>query len=235
MKAETQNYRQAALREMKDPATRKFLRALPGRLVESRRIAFSDFADPEEARLAGADIRARAVENLPELLEKFEKNALAAGARVFWARDAGAANDYIAETALANRISFVAKGKSMITEELDLNHALEQRGIRVRETDLGEFITQLLERPPFHIVGPALNVPVEQISDIFLENGVIPEPEHDPVRLGLAARKFLRGEFLQTEMAVTGVNMAAAGTGTLINVENEGNIRMCKSCPRIQV
>ncbi|MFW6428507.1 MAG: lactate utilization protein B [Desulfosalsimonas sp.] len=235
MKITTEKYRQTAVREMGDAYTQSFLKKMPGRLAERRKAGFDDYTDPEAARLTGADIRARALENLPRLLETFEKNAGQRGAKVFWAGDAASANQYIAETALKNNIFHVAKGKSMITEELGLNEALAERGIQSRETDLGEFITQLLDRPPFHIVGPALNIPVEQISDIFLENGVISEPEHDPVQLGLAARRFLRRGFKDLEMGITGVNIAVADTGTLINVENEGNIRMSKSSPRIQV
>ncbi|MFW6011730.1 MAG: lactate utilization protein B [Desulfosalsimonas sp.] len=235
MKITTEKYKQTAIREMGDDYTQSFLKKMSKRLVERRKVSFDDYTDPEASRLTGADIRAKAIENLPRLLETFEKNAVQRGAKVFWAKDAASANEYIAETALKNNISHVAKGKSMITEELGLNEALAERGIRARETDLGEFITQLLKRPPFHIVGPALNIPVEQISDIFLEEGVISEPEHDPVQLGLAARRFLRRGFKDLEMGVTGVNIAVAGTGTLINVENEGNIRMSKSSPGIQV
>ncbi|MFW6297116.1 MAG: lactate utilization protein B [Desulfosalsimonas sp.] len=235
MKIATEKYRQTAAREMGDAYTQSFLKTLPQRLAERRKVAFEDYIDPEAARRAGAVIRARALDDLPRLLETFEKNAKAKGARVFWAKDAQSANAYIARTALDNKISYVAKGKSMITEELGLNEALAENGIKAWETDLGEFITQLLGRPPFHIVGPALNIPVEQISDIFLEKGVISQPEHDPVQLGLAARRFLRKGFQNLEMGITGVNIAVAETGTLINVENEGNIRMSKSCPRIQV
>ncbi|MCF8037396.1 MAG: lactate utilization protein [Desulfobacteraceae bacterium] len=235
MKVTTEQYRRVAAREMADEYTQGFLKLLPARLAERRKTAFADFADPAAARAAGAAIRAGALENLPQLLTDFEKNAKAAGARVFWARDAAAANKYIVDTARENGISGVTKGKSMITEELGLNQALAENGIHAWETDLGEFITQLLACPPFHIVGPALNIPVGRISEIFLEKGLIAEPEHDPVQLGLAARRFLREKFRHLEMGITGVNLAAADSGTLINVENEGNIRLSKSRPRIQV
>ncbi len=100
---------------------------------------------------------------------------------------------------------------------------------------MGEFITQLLKRPPFHIVGPAINIPAEQVRDIFMEKGVLDVPTTDPVQLGRAARRFLREKFRRVDMGITGVNMAVAETGTIINVENEGNIRFSKSSPRIQV
>ncbi len=235
MKITTEQYKKIAAREMADEYTQLFLKVLPARLAERRKTAFADFEDPEAAKKTGAAIRAEALENLPALLSEFEKNARAKGARIFWAEDAESANRYIVKTAIDNNVSYVAKGKSMITEELGLNEALAENGIQAWETDLGEFITQLLGRPPFHIVGPAINIPVEQISDIFLEKGIISEAEHDPVQLGLAARRFLRERFRRLEMGITGVNMAVAESGTLINVENEGNIRLSKSSPRIQV
>jgi len=204
-------------------------------LAERRKSAFADFSDPTAMQAAGAAIRAGALEQLPELLETFEETATANGARVFWAADAGRANDYIVRVARQNGVQYVTKGKSMISEELGLNEALAQKGIKAWETDLGEFITQLLKRPPFHIVGPAINIPVAAISEIFMEKGIITSPEHDPVRLGLAARRFLRQRFHHVEMGITGVNLAVAEIGSLINVENEGNIRLSKSSPRIQV
>jgi L-lactate dehydrogenase complex protein LldF len=123
----------------------------------------------------------------------------------------------------------------MVSEEIGLNDALVDNGIDVFETDLGEFIIQLLDRPPFHIVGPAINIPVEEICDVFLEKNIIKQPTLDPIELGYAARRFLRDKFQHLEMGITGVNMAVAETGTIINVENEGNIRFNKSSPRIQV
>ena len=235
MKVRTSQYRQIAAREMADAHTRRFLRLLPVRLAQRRKAAFADYVNPAAAMRAGAAIRAKSLENLPALLETFETNARASGAKVFWAQDADQANRYIIDTAKENGVSVVTKGKSMISEETGLNEALSEAGIETWETDLGEFITQLLERPPFHIVGPAINIPVERISEIFQEKGVIDSPESDPVRLGLSARRFLRNRFRAAGMGITGVNMAVAETGTLINVENEGNIRFCKSAPRIQV
>lgn len=235
MKIKTHQYRQTAAREMADAYTQRFLKLLPARLADRRKTAFADFADPQAALAAGAAIRARALEDLPRLLQVFEKNATAAGARIHWAQNAAEANACIVELAKDNGISYVAKGKSMITEELGLNEVLAENGIQAWETDLGEFIAQLLGRPPFHIVGPAINIPVEQISDVFLEKKLISSPENDPVKLGMAARRFLRQKFRDLEMGIVGVNMAVAETGTLINVENEGNIRLSKSCPRIQV
>ncbi len=183
----------------------------------------------------GAAIRAEVLARLPELLEEFEKNAKANGMKVVWARDDKEANEFIKNLAKEKGIKYVTKGKSMVTEETALNELLEKNGIEVWETDLGEFIAQQLHRPPFHIVGPAINVPVEEVRDLFIEKIGLKEPTLDPVQLGYAARLFLRDKFHHVQMGITGVNMAVAETGTIINVENEGNIRFTKSSPPVQV
>jgi L-lactate dehydrogenase complex protein LldF len=234
MQIKTERFAEAAKEALKDSYTREFLDSMYPRLKERLR-SLETFPDPAAARELGAAIRAEAVANLPELLEKFEKNAVKRGARVIWARDSAEANQFITGLALEKGISYVTKGKSMVSEEIGLNEALVKNGIDVFEADLGEFIIQLLERPPFHIVGPAINIPVEEICDIFLKNEIIEEPTLDPVELGYAARRFLRDKFQRLEMGITGVNMAVAETGTIINVENEGNIRFNKSSARIQV
>jgi len=193
------------------------------------------FPDPEAALALSGAIREDVLSRLPELIEEFEKNAAGQGAKIIWARDAREANQFVVDLLKERGITYVAKGKSMVTEELGLNDVLKENGIEPFESDLGEFIAQQLDRPPFHIVGPALNVPVEEIRDLFLEKADMKEPTTDPVELGLAARLFLRDKFHNLEVGITGVNMAVAETGTIINVENEGNIRFVKSSPRIQV
>ena len=235
MESQTEKYMEIAREQMKDEHARSVLDFFPVVLRMMRDAAFLNFPDPDQALVDSGAIRANAVSRLPELLERFEENAVKAGANVFWAETGGDANDYIARIAQEKGVSYVTKGKSMVTEELGLNEVLQERGIQAYEADLGEFITQLLKRPPFHIVGPALNLPLDVIRDVFLEKGVMTEPTLDPVELGLAARRYLRNKFHHLEMGVTGVNVAVADTGSIINVENEGNIRMCKSSPKVQV
>jgi L-lactate dehydrogenase complex protein LldF len=234
LQIKTDQFAEAARTALDDTYTRIFLDGMH-RKVKERLASMETFPDPAAARELGAAIRAESVARLPELLEEFEKNATARGARVIWARDAAEANRFVIELARQNGITYVTKGKSMVSEEIGLNDALVENGIDVFETDLGEFIIQQLDRPPFHIVGPAINIPVEEIRDIFLKNKIIAKPTLDPVELGYAARGFLRDKFQRLEMGITGVNIAVAETGTIINVENEGNIRFNKSSPRIQV
>lgn len=235
MKPQIARYRESAREQMHDKNVRGLLDLFPSVLSAQRDTAYATFPDPAAAQEYSRAIRADSVNRLPELLEQFEANAVKAGAKVYWAADGKDANAYIAGLAKQHGISYVTKGKSMVTEETGLNEALAAEGVPAYETDLGEFITQLLQRPPFHIVGPALNIDTQTICDLFLEKGVIQEPTTDPVELGFAARQFLRDKFYNLEMGVTGVNLAVAESGTLINVENEGNIRFSKSSPNIQV
>ncbi|MCP4754519.1 MAG: lactate utilization protein [Proteobacteria bacterium] len=235
MKTTTEQFQETAKREINNPQSQTFLSLLPVVLGAMRTMGMATFADPAAASAYGAAIRAEAVARLPELLEQLEKKVLSKGVKVIWAKDAKEANAAILNIAKKNNISYATKGKSMVTDELGLNDVLIENGIEVFESDLGELIIQLLGRMPFHIVGPAINVPVEEIRDIFLEKGVMTEPTIDPMELGNAARIFLREKFQHLEMGITGVNMAVAETGTIINVENEGNIRFNKSSPKIQV
>lgn len=235
MQINTHRFHEIAQKELSNEHSRLFLDMFRQFFPKLRKKAMGSFSDPQKALEKSASIRADVVARLPELLELFEKNATRCGAQIFWAKDAREANNFIVDLAKQRGIQYVTKGKSMVTEEIGLNQALENNGIDSFESDLGEFITQLLDRPPFHIVGPAMNIPVEEISDIFIEKAGMKKPTHDPVELGHAARLFLRNKFHHVEMGITGVNMAVADTGTIINVENEGNIRLSKSSPKTQV
>jgi len=235
MEVKTEKFREVANVELKNERAQAFLGLLPPVIGMMRDMVLKTFPDPVAAQELSAAMRAEVVANLPDLLEEFEKNAERNGAKVVWARDAREANEFIVNLAHEKGISYVTKGKSMVTEELGLNDALKAGGVEPFESDLGEFIAQQLERPPFHIVGPAVNVPPEEIRDLFMEKAGLKEPTVDPVELGYAARLFLRDKFHHLEMGITGVNMAVAATGTIINVENEGNIRLTKSSPRTQV
>ncbi len=235
MEIKTEQFPEVAKKGLQNAHAYAFLKLRANFIRMRRETALSTFPDPAAAQAYGAVIREDAIARLPELLEEFEKNALANGAKVFWARDAKEANEYIVNLAKERGIEYVTKGKSMVTEEMGLNEVLAKNGVEAWETDLGEFIIQLLHLPPFHIVGPAINVPVEEVRDLFMEKINLKEPTLDPVQLGYAARIFLRDKFHRVHMGITGVNMAVAETGTIINVENEGNIRFSKSSPRTQI
>lgn len=230
-----ETFMETARKEMKNELSQMFLLLVSMGAPILRQISMASFPDPDAAEAYARAIRTEAVDRMPELLEEFEKNATARGAQVIWARDAGEANAAILDIAKARDIRYVTKGKSMVTEETGLNEHLIKNGVEVFETDLGEVITQLLSLPPFHLVGPAINVPPQEISDAFMKKGLIKEPTTNPVELGRAARMYLREKFRHLGMGIVGVNMAVAETGTIINVENEGNIRMTKSSPKTLV
>ncbi|HXK47410.1 MAG TPA: lactate utilization protein B [Deltaproteobacteria bacterium] len=235
MHSRVDKFVETARRELKVELSQAFLLMLSLGAPIMRQIGLSSFPDPAAAEAYSRAVRAEAVDRLPELLEEFERNATARGVQVIWARDAAEANSAILDIAQRRGIRYVTKGKSLVTEEIGLNEHLVEGGVEVFETDLGEVITQLLSLPPFHLVGPALNVPPEEISAVFLKKGIISEPTTVPVELGKAARAYLREKFRHLDMGIVGVNVAVAETGTFINVENEGNIRLTKSSPKTLV
>jgi L-lactate dehydrogenase complex protein LldF len=235
MQISTEKFTELAQKGVEKARARPFLKMVPHFLYQMREAGLSTLPDVSAAHAYGAAIRSEALNRLPELLEEFEKNAIANGAKVFWARTAKEANEYIVNLAKERGAKFVIKGKSMVTEEIGLNEFLSEHGIEPWEADLGEFIIQQMHCAPFHIIGPALNITVEEIRDLFMAKANMKEPTLDPVELGWAARLFLREKFHRAEFGVTGVNMAVAETGTIINLENEGNIRFAKASPRTQV
>jgi L-lactate dehydrogenase complex protein LldF len=188
----------------------------------------------QQWRQAAHEIKKYALANLDKLLVEFERNITARGATVLWAENAAEANRYVLDIARQHGVKTVVKGKSMISEEMAVNHVLEAAGIRAVETDLGEYIVQLAGTRPIHIVTPALHMSAEDVGRLFAEK--LGEPfsaEH--ARLTNIARRHLRQEYLRAEMGMSGVNFAVADTGTLVIVENEGNGGLSTSTPPIHV
>ncbi|HBB16214.1 MAG TPA: hypothetical protein DCZ97_04145 [Syntrophus sp. (in: bacteria)] len=235
MRVSTEQFTELAGQGVEKARARPSLKMVPHFLYQKREAGLATLPDAAAAQACGAAIRSEALSRLPDLLEEFEKNAIANGAKVFWARTAEEASEYIVKLAKERGAKYVIKGKSMVTEEIGLNGCLSEHGIEPWEGDLGEFIIQMLRCPPFHIIAPAINIAVETIRDLFMARADMKEPTVDPVELGWAARLFLREKFHRAEFGVTGLNMAVAETGTIINLENEGNIRFAKSSPRTQV
>lgn len=199
-----------------------------------REKGFSRLEDPEGLRAQGRAIRERALAHLPQLLETLEAKVQEAGGVVHWASTAKEARGIVIDLAKKHKVRSVVKGKSMVAEEIGLNDALAEHEIEVWETDLGELIIQLADEPPSHLVGPALHKSKEEIADLFAEKLNAPRTEV-PEELTMIARQHLRKKFLDSEMGITGVNMAVAETGSIVLVENEGNIRMSTTLPRVHV
>ncbi len=172
--------------------------------------------------------------NLHKYLREAEERLQENGARVHWAADAIEALAVLETVVEATGVKRAVKAKSMLTEELQVNGFLEDMGVGIRETDLGEYIIQLLGEAPSHIVAPAIHRSVEDCQRLFHEELGTP-PNADPDELAAAARKALREEFLSADLGISGGNFLVAETGTLALVENEGNIRLSTSLPRVHV
>lgn len=190
--------------------------------------------DLEAMRRAGEAIRAHTVADLAEYLERWAAKAEAGGTRVFFAANASEAVAYVREVVHRRDAKLVVKGKSMISEEIGLNHALEADGVEVVETDLGEYIQQIAHEPPVHIIVPAVHRTRFDVRDLFNRVHGTDLPE-EPERLTRFARQHLRQRFLTADIGITGVNFAIAETGSITVVTNEGNGRMCSSLPPVHI
>ena len=193
-------------------------------------------AHPDYAqwRDEGARIRADALARLPELLERFEERAAAAGAVVHWASDAAAARRLVADIARQHNCRSVVKSKSMLTEEIGLNDGLAAAGLDVLETDLGEYVVQLSGGRPSHIIAPIIHMTSQDVNNLFAaKHG---DGLHDSKEaIVAAARQRLRPRMRGADMGVTGANFLIADTGSVAIVTNEGNGRFCGSLPRVRV
>ncbi|QEM67382.1 (Fe-S)-binding protein [Geobacter sp. FeAm09] len=190
--------------------------------------------DFEALRGAIAERKSHAAANLELLAATFAKNAEALGAKVFRTTDPEKVKKYILKVAHANGVKSVVKSKSMATEEIHLNACLEQAGIAVGETDLGEWIIQLAGQKPSHMVMPAIHMTKEEVADLFSKE-VDERLESDIPRLVKVARKELRAKFLAADMGISGANIAVAETGSIVLVTNEGNARLVTTLPRVHV
>jgi L-lactate dehydrogenase complex protein LldF len=192
------------------------------------------FLDWEAARQRCQEVKQEAIDHLDHYLLEFEQKVKERSGHVFWAETAEEARNYVVDLALRSGVRTVVKSKSMVAEEIHLNRALEERGIKAWETDLGEFIVQLRSEPPFHIVTPAMHLTRQQIGELFREKLEGVEAE-DPESLVAAARRALRQAFYSAEMGITGANFLVADCGMIAITTNEGNARFCSSLPRIHV
>ena len=188
----------------------------------------------ETLRQAGHALRLHAITHLDEYLPLLERRVTEAGGIVHWARDAAEARQIVLDLAHGRNVKRVVKSKSMLSEEIGLNVALQAAGIAAVETDLGEYIVQLAGTGPSHVTSPALHLTKEDIAKLFQDKLGVGAPP-DPHVLTEIARERLRDEFLKADMGISGGNFLVAETGTLVLVTNEGNGRMCTSLPPIHV
>lgn len=189
----------------------------------SRDVAAARVPEWEALRDLASEIKAHTLSNLAGYLEQFERRATANGVQVHWAGDAAEHNRIVHGILERRGARRVVKSKSMLTEECGLNPYLEERGVEVDDTDLGERIVQLAGQKPSHIVMPAIHFRKEEIGAVFHERLGTEAGATDPQYLTEAARQDLRARFLAADAAITGVNFAVAGTGGFVVCTNEGN------------
>lgn len=205
-----------------------------GRFRSGKENAAAELGNWEEWRTLGEEIRSHTMENIDFYLHQLSEQVEKHGGHVYFADTAEDANAYIQEVVKKKNGKKVVKSKSMVTEEIGLNEALENVGAEVVETDLGEWILQLDHEPPSHIVAPAVHLNREQIRDTFVEKKGY-DSSSRPEDLALFAREQLRQEFLSADIGITGCNFAIAESGTVTLVTNEGNARMVTSLPDTQI
>ncbi len=218
---------QAAAVALEDAQTRANVRLAQDTIRARRAAAAGELEDWEVLRDAGAAVRDRALAQLDTLLLRLEERVTAAGGSVHWARDGAEACAIVVRLAAEAGASEVLKVKSLTTDEIGLNDALEAAGMHPLETDLAELVCQLAGERPSHLLVPAIHKNRREIRDLFREQLGLPGLSDDPQELAEAARLHLRAAFLRARVAVSGANVAVAETGTVCVVESEGNGRMC--------
>lgn len=235
MSASVPAFRRAAAAAIADSRLQQALETATGHFRTGRSIALAELPQAEALRDHLKAVRAATLANLAEHLETFERQATAAGACVHWARDGAAAAAIVAGLAQERGVTLATKSKSMTSEEIDLNQALAAAGVEAVETDLGEWIIQLAQEPPYHIIAPAIHKTRDQVADLFVRETGAPLPDDDIPTLTALARQQLRQRFLQAGMGISGGNLAVAETGSVVLVTNEGNGRMVTSLPPLHV
>jgi L-lactate dehydrogenase complex protein LldF len=194
----------------------------------------SKFANLENSKRKAHTIKWKVMENLDKLLPEFETNFQRKGGKVIWANDAAEANKEILQIIKKAGAKTVIKSKSMATEEIELNEFLEENHIETVESDLGEYIVQLLGQKPYHIVTPAMHLSKEDIAKLFNERFGTPI-DATPEQLTLKARELLREKYTSADVGITGGNFLIADTGSIALTENEGNARLTTTFPKIHI
>ncbi|CAB1083670.1 Predicted L-lactate dehydrogenase, Iron-sulfur cluster-binding subunit YkgF [Olavius algarvensis Delta 1 endosymbiont] len=228
------DYKAEAKKALDNQVLQSALADLQNRFGRATALAYQRLPEGPDLRLRAHEIRRNAIANLDVLLDTLASNIRKNGGNVFFAGNADEALKYCLETARRHGAKLAVKGKSMVSEEIGLNTALEENGIEVAETDLGEYIVQLAGERPSHIIAPAIHKTRTDIGRLFTDKIGISYTD-DPPSLTRAARKALREKFLAADIGFSGCNIACAETGHIVTVSNEGNIRMSSTMPRVHV
>ncbi|HEX8142426.1 MAG TPA: LutB/LldF family L-lactate oxidation iron-sulfur protein [Pyrinomonadaceae bacterium] len=230
----SETFDQNAREALVDPQLRGALRNLANTFGARRKVAITTVDDWEGLRERARAIKDETLSHLDKYLSEFADNAERAGAQIHWARDGREACAIVLRLLREREATRIVKSKSMATEEIHLNRALEEDGLAPVETDLGEWIIQLAHETPSHIVVPAIHKSKQQIAELFVNKLGI-EPSDDVAVLTSAARRILRQSFAEADAGISGVNFGVAETGTFLILENEGNARLTTSLPKTHI
>ena len=232
----TQEFRQASARVLANAKLQSFLSRSMGTFDGARAEAIEEISPErwEELRQEAREIKRHTLDNLDYYLELLRERVLANGGQVHFAKDADEARAIVGRIAKTRGLKLAIKSKSMVSEEMGLNPFLEGMGVEPVETDLGEYIIQLAQETPFHIIAPAMHKSKEEVSELFGEKIGRPNLEDIEAMAG-AAREVLREKLVSADMGITGANFLVAETGTVTLITNEGNGRFCTSVPRVLV
>ena len=228
------DFKNASQAALQDAPLRRALSRATDTFKQRRLGALEEVDDWEALRTHGRAIKDETLSRLDHHLLRFVDQATARGTQVHFAATREEACTWIADLAERLDVKTVVKSKSMTTEEIGLNAALEERDLHPVETDLGEWIIQLADETPSHIIVPAIHKSRESGAKLF-EERLGAEPDLDAIRLTQLAREILRGSYLEAELGVSGINFAIAETGSFLVLENEGNARLTTSLPRVHV
>jgi L-lactate dehydrogenase complex protein LldF len=231
-------FKQSARRAIADPNLKEALNFFESGFTKARVEAAARLPEFERLRDRSREIKDHVLDNLDYYLERFEKECAKAGGQVHWCRTAAEARETVLEICRAADARTATKGKTMIAEEIGLNPYLEEHGVEPIETDLGEYIIQLADEPPSHIIAPAVHKTKDQVSDLFVEHHAKygkRERLTEGSDLLNEAREVLRQKYLDADVGITGANFLIAETGTSIIVTNEGNGDLTQTLPKVHI
>ncbi|MCC5857357.1 MAG: iron-sulfur cluster-binding protein [Ectothiorhodospiraceae bacterium] len=238
MQLSPERFRSQAQAALRDPTLQQALSRARSGFIDKRRKGIHDIADFEALRERGRRIRDLALSQLDHHLEQLESAVRAAGGQVHWAENDAQAREIILGLCRQADAQRVTKSKSMVGEEIAINPALEAAGLDVVETDLGEYIIQLAQEPPSHIIAPAVHKTRQQISELFdthHHQGALKARLREIPELVNEAREVLRDKFLSADVGITGANFLVAETGSIVLVTNEGNADLTHTLPRMHI
>jgi L-lactate dehydrogenase complex protein LldF len=231
---EHHDFLNASAQALADPTLQQALVRLTDTLLAGNRKGYAALADSSDLRDHAKRIKEHTLAHLDRYLEQLESSVQKRGGKVHWAATAEDARRIVVEIANQAKCKHAVKSKSMTSEEIHLNPALEKAGVEVTETDFGEFIIQVAGERPSHLVAPAVHHTRESVARVLSKhlNEQLPD---DPKSLAMVGRRVLREKFRRADLGITGANFAIAETGTIVLVTNEGNGRLTTTCPRVHV